>query len=77
MKVSSIQANENDLRRNMFIRYANSFMSNPDDDSDSPVEKAGNIDTQNSLNKSKGIETLTSFSIFPKQVINGKTIITA
>lgn len=73
MKVSSIQANEQDLRRNLFIRYANSFMSNPDEQ----IPQTGNDTISGNEPKSMGIETLTSFSIYPKQVVNGKTIITA
>ncbi|MBR6127466.1 hypothetical protein IKQ21_07260 [bacterium] len=72
MKVSSI--NETNARRNAFIAYANSFMSTPSMDSDEIVEKASDIDKEN---KSKGLETLETFTIFPKQVVNGKTIITA
>ncbi len=77
MNVSSIQAKETNDRRNMFIRYANSFMSNPDENTTSPVEKASQADQNKGLNKSMGIETLTSYSIFPKQIINGHTVITA
>ena len=80
MHVSSIT----DSRRNMFIRYANHFMGlneNPNSSSISGNEtektsKALVIDPETE-NKPKGIETLTTYSIFPKQVINGKTIITA
>ena len=72
MNVSSI--NESNVRRNSFIAYANSFMSTPSKDSDEIVEKPSDIENKD---KSKGIETLETFSIFPKQVINGKMIITA
>ena len=72
MQVSAISSNQS--RRNLFIEYANSFMnfkSNPESEESvtkpeiEPVKKTG---------KKMGIETLT---IFPKQVIDGKTIITA
>ncbi len=69
MNVSSINSN----RRNLFIQYANSFMS-------APTEEQGKIletPEEKEENKIKGIETLTTFSIYPKQVVNGRTIITA
>ena len=70
MQVSAIS---NQSRRNLFIEYANKFMSfkaNQDNEETStkpiePVKKLG---------KDMGIETLT---IFPKQVIDGKTVFTA
>ena len=40
---------------------------------DEPVEKAQKANIDKKLNKSMGLETLT---IFPKEVIDGKTIIT-
>ncbi len=75
MNVSSISQNDSFTpRRNLFIRYANSFMSMANGNSEA-VEKAQKANPEDSkLNKIKGIETLT---IFPKQVIDGKTIITA
>ena len=73
MNVSSLN---NDSRKNMFIKYANSFMSNPTQTPDEIAEKAQTNLPQKD-NKSMGIETLTTFSIYPKQVVNGKTIITA
>lgn len=76
MNVSSIS--ENTARRNLFIKYANSFMSNPTQDSGEIVDKSLKTEPETDKNnKSKGIETLTTFSIFPKQVVNGQTIITA
>ena len=67
MNVSSISSRES---RNLFIRYANSFMSAPKikENNDEETKQTKESD------KSMGIETLT---IFPKQVIDGKTIITA
>lgn len=70
MNVSSIS---ND-RRSLFIKYANQFMNfkaNPD--GEAPVSKP-ETEPVKKLDKSMGIETLT---IFPKQVIDGKMIITA
>ena len=71
MKVSSV----NPARKNLFIQYANSFMSAPADEQ-KIIENPVNPE-EDKNNKSKGIETLTAFSIFPKQVVNGHTIITA
>ena len=77
MNVSSISQSENCRpRRNLFIRYSNSFMSMTNGNSEAVerAQKANPTSENNKLNKIKGIETLT---IFPKQVIDGKTIITA
>lgn len=74
MKVSAIQAisNENcSPRRNLFIRFSNSFMSSPE--VESPVEKANEANKPAKL----GIENLQEFTIFPKEVKEGQTIITA
>ena len=76
MKVSAIsQATTENCShiRNLFIRLSNSFMSSPE--IENPIEKA-NIATQKKPVK-MGIETLEEFTIFPKEVIDGKTIITA
>lgn len=72
MKISTIQAitsDENNSRRNLFIQLSNNFMSSPK--VSSPVEKAHNA------NKKMGIENLEEFTIFPKEINDGKTIITA
>lgn len=77
MNVSSISQSENCRpRRNLFIRYSNSFMSMTNGNSEAVerAQKANPTSEDNKLNKIKGIETLT---IFPKQVIEGRTIITA
>lgn len=77
MNVSSISQSENCRpRRNLFIRYSNSFMSMTNGNSEAVerAQKANPASENNKLNKIKGIETLT---IFPKQVIEGRTIITA
>lgn len=73
MKVSAISQNSADdcrPRRNLFIQYSNSFMSVPE--TESPVEKANNAN-----NKKLGIENLQEFTIFPKEVVDGKMVITA
>ena len=72
MNVSSVS--ESLTRKDLFIRYANSFMSTPEQGG--VVEKPQNTEGEKE-SKPKGIETLTTFTIFPKQVVNGKTIITA
>ena len=73
MKVSSVSLFDNDCkpRKNSFIGSSNGFMSVPESE-EQTVETAQDADVR--VNKIKGIETIT---IFPKQVINGKTIITA
>lgn len=76
MNVSSISVSDNcKPRRNMFIKYANSFMSMMNNE-ENPVEKAqkANLPAEKKIDKKMGIETLT---IFPKEVVDGKTIITA
>ena len=71
MEVSAISANN---RKNMFIEYANRFMNlNPNSDDEAVVTKP-DIEPVKKIDKSMGIETLT---IFPKQVIDGKMVITA
>lgn len=72
MKVSAITAissEELNSRRNSFIRFTNSFMSAPE--TVNPVEKA------QAANKKMGIENLEEFTIFPKEKIDGRTVITA
>ncbi len=76
MNISSVSLGENNSqRRNMFIKYSNSFMSmmNGNNNAIEKAQKANPVNDKK-LDKSMGIETLT---IFPKQVIDGKTIITA
>ena len=74
MKISSISQEHANLRKNMFINYSNSFMSMMNG-GEKAVEKAqkANIPAENA-DKSMGLEILT---IFPKEVKDGKTIITA
>ena len=72
MKVSAISNNQS--KRNLFIEYANRYMSfKANNDDDETVTKP-ELEPIKKLGKNMGIETLT---IFPKQVIDGKTIITA
>lgn len=72
MQVSAISQNQS--RRNLFIEYANSFMNfKASDDGESSITKP-DTEPVKKTDKSMGIETLT---IFPKQVIDGKTVITA
>ena len=73
MKVSAISLSEDSSpRRNLFIRFSNSFMSVPE--VENPVEKANNLN----ISKTKmGIENLEEFTIFPKEIIEGRTVITA
>ena len=73
MKISSNTASR-DIR-NLFIEYANSYMNfkaNQDSESENTITNP--VNTEKKTDKKMGIETLT---IFPKQVIDGKTIITA
>lgn len=74
MKVSAISqvSSDDELRRNRFISLSNSFMSAPE--VTNPVEQS---EKANSKSTKLGIENLQEFSIFPKQVVDGKTIITA
>ena len=76
MNISSVSLGENTTpRKSMFIKYSNSFMSMMNNNGEA-VEKAQKVNPVNNkkFDKTMGIETLT---IFPKQVIDGKTIITA
>ena len=74
MKVSAISENpaEESLRRNSFIRLSNRYMS--DAEGSNPVEQA---QMANKKPAKLGIENLQEFTIFPKQVIGGRTVITA
>ena len=74
MKVSAITLSEDcKPRRNSFISYMNSFMSMPENEN--IYTKANNAN--NKKVQKMGIETLEEFTIFPKEVIDGKTVITA
>ena len=73
MKISSI-TNDRESRINAYIEYANSFMNfKAEPDGENTATKP-EITPVKKTEKAMGIETLT---IFPKQVIDGKTIITA
>lgn len=78
MNVSSISVNDNDTRRNLFIRFSNSFMSMKNN-ADEAVEKAQMANPVNANKKpgKMGIENLQEFTIFPKEIVDGQTIITA
>ena len=76
MKVSAINAisaNECRPRRNLFIQLSNTFMSSPE--VENPIKKANIIARQKT--QKLGIENLEEFTIFPKEVVDGKTVITA
>lgn len=74
MKVSAISLSEDcKPRRNSFISYMNSFMSMPE--KENVYVKANNANNQKV--QKMGIETLEEFTIFPKEVVDGKMIITA
>ena len=76
MKVSAINAfstEECRPRRNLFIKLSNSFMASPE--VESPIEKANIIAKQKT--QKLGIENLEEFTIFPKELVDGKTVITA
>jgi len=70
----------NPARKNHFIQYANSFFGNNADVVKGNEEINGEISPMpptkinKKSSKDMGIETLT---IFPKEVIDGRTIITA
>lgn len=74
MKVTAITEipNEETFKRNDFIRLSNKFMSSPE--VPTPAEP-----TQESCRKPAklGIENLQEFTIFPKEIIDGRTVITA
>lgn len=81
MKISAISQNsaENcNPRRNLFIRYSNSFMSMPNVEENPAAKamKANPIEVPEKPAK-MGIENLQEFTIFPKEIVDGKTIITA
>ena len=75
MKISAIQdaLENNSSRKFNFIRYSNHFMSSPE--IESPLEKAGKISPSKPIKM--GIENLEEFTIFPKEVKDGRTVITA
>ena len=70
--ISQINAEDCRPRRNMFIRLSN-FMSAPEQEN--PIAKA--LEANKSHHNKMGIENLEEFTIYPKKVVDGKTIITA
>lgn len=74
MKVSAITEEpvEESFKRNDFIRFSNKVMSNPE--TPAPVEQP---QAASKKSAKMGIENLQEFTVFPKQVIDGRTIITA
>ena len=80
MKVSAIsQSSAEDCRprRNLFNRFSNSFMSVPEGENPMAKAAASNPIEQPEKPVKLGIENLQEFTIFPKEVVDGKTIITA
>ncbi len=71
MNVSQISSS-NQSHRNAFIRYANMFMGTKSPEEETSLLNPINPDKK--ADKIKGLETLT---IFPKEVIDGKMVITA
>ena len=74
MKVTAITEipGEESFRRNNFIRLSNKFMSSPE--GSDPVEQA---QAANKKPAKLGIENLQEFTIFPRQIIDGKMVVTA
>ena len=74
MKVSAISENptEESFRRNAFIRLSNVYMSMPE--GQDPVDQAQDA---NKKPAKLGIENLQEFTIFPREIIVGRTVITA
>ena len=73
MQISAIsQSKECKPRRNSFISFTNSFMSMPENNNAFAKANAANPKSQK-----LSIENLEAFTIFPKEVVNGKTVITA
>ncbi len=80
MKVSAITSSSADSkmpRRNLFIRFSNSFMSVPEGENPIAKAAASNPIEQPQKPAKMGIENLEEFTIFPKEVVDGKTVITA
>ena len=71
MEISALSKDKS--KRNLFIQYTNSFM-NFDNNSKENNESLFSNPMVQKQDKAMGIETL---SIFPKEIIDGKTIITA
>ena len=72
MEVKAIQElGSRQFNRNAFIRYSNNIMA--------AGHENATIFNMNSQKKNvkMGIENLQELSLFPKEVVNGRTIITA
>ena len=76
MNVSSVTMNDSLSRKNLFIRYANSFTAsiNNNEDVEGEISPMPPTKPDKKVDKNMGIETLT---IFPKQIVEGKTVIIA
>ena len=72
--ISSTNSEINNHRRNSFIQFSNSFMSMPKNIN--PIEKALGVN-MNSKKAKMGLENLEEFTIFPKEIVNGKSTIIA
>ena len=71
MNVSALSATD---RKTLFIKYANQFMNfKANQDGETTVTKP-DTEPVKKVDKSMGIETLT---IFPKQIVDGRMVITA
>jgi len=71
MEISALSKDKS--KRNLFIQYTNSFMNFNNNSKENNESLFSNPMVQKQ-DKAMGIETL---SIFPKEIIDGKTIITA
>jgi len=74
MKVSPITeiSTEETHRRNDFIRFSNKFMSRAEG-----INAAEQANSANKKHAKLGIENLQEFTIFPREIIDGRTVITA
>lgn len=75
MKVSAVTENTDEEKIEKALRFQanNKFMSATD--VEKPTEPAQ--EPNNRVHGKLGIENLQEFTIFPRQVVDGKTIITA
>ena len=76
-QVSQVSAQDCRPRRNLFIKYSNSFMSVPENENPFARANSANPAVEAEKPKKLGIENLQEFTIFPKEVVDGKTVITA
>ena len=75
MKVSAVTENteEEKIEQNLRFRANNKFMSTTD--VEKPTEPAQ--EPNNRVHGKLGIENPQEFTIFPRQIVDGKTVITA